>query len=1028
MGWVRVNGVGMSSKMQFLQTIFGLIASLVIVVIVPLYGVAQEVPFRDILSKLAPKSPHESLGCLNVRPGFRVELVCAEPLVSDPIAIDWGPDGRLWVVEMGDYPEGEADRKSQADSKNATGAAMARGRVRFLEDIDGDGKYETSTVFLDRLSFPTGVMVWNRGVLVTCAPDIFYAEDTDGDGVADRRETLFHGFVEGNPQHRVNGLRWGLANWIYGANGDSGGTITSLKTGKQVDIHARDFRLRVETGAFETQTGMAQYGRCRDDWGNWFGGRNLQPLWHCALDDQYLRRNPFLVPPDPCVDLMDPPTCAPVFPISSTLPRFNEFWTLNRFTAACGISVYRDCLFGASFASSAFICEPTYNLVHRSVLHPRGTTFYARRAADEQQSEFLASTDHWFRPVQTRTGPDGALWVVDMYRLIIEHPDFIPTKWHKELDFQAGRGRGRIYRVFPIGVQPRRDPSLVGLSPLQLARALDHPNGPRRDMIQQMLVHSQDRSAIEPLRTLTLSSARPQARLSALCTLGGLHGIDAAFLKQVLRDPHPALRRHAIRLAEPLINDSPLLQGELLRRLKGSNPQVRMQLAYSLGVWNDRRAGNALARIAMNDAEDPLMIAAVMSSSTRFPSEMLRRLLEDPSPSTAQVTLIENLLRLVFEAEQSDALALGLQRIATLHGDRYQQWQYTLLASLIDVIEYQGQSFRQFAEHAPRSLQEAIAATAGLFRQADQDATNAQRSAVLRVQAIRLIGRAPIVASTDPSRLADLLVPQTPLVVQIAVVDALARLEPPELPAILLDGWSRHGPEIRPRICGILLSRESWALALLRSIEAGDVAVNELGAVHRSRLILHDSPEIRHLAARLMRDASPAELLSTIERFRKRLRDPADVSRGREVFRKHCATCHRLEDEGTNIGPDLLALADRDPEKMLVAILDPDRAVEPRYVEYSAITMRGRVLAGIVATETGNSLTLIDAQGAEHKLVRSDVAELDSTGKSLMPVGVQQLLESDQDLLDVIAYVRSVEKDPASKRIVPALPMKGSEP
>ncbi len=233
-------------------------------------GAAQEVSFRAILSRLAPKDPQQSLACLQVRSGFRVELVCSEPLVSDPIAIDWGPDGRLWVVEMGDYPQGQDD------------AEMARGRIRFLEDTDHDGRYDRSTVFLDGLSFPTGVMCWENGVLITCAPDLLYAEDVDGDGKADRREVLFRGFVEGNPQHRVNCLRWGLDNWVYGANGDSGGIILSLKTGRQVDIHARDFRLRPDTGVLETQTGMSQYGRCRDDWGNWFGGRNLQPSWHCA--------------------------------------------------------------------------------------------------------------------------------------------------------------------------------------------------------------------------------------------------------------------------------------------------------------------------------------------------------------------------------------------------------------------------------------------------------------------------------------------------------------------------------------------------------------------------------------------------------------------------------------------------------------------------------------------------------------------------------------------------------------------------
>ncbi len=1004
--------------------------SLALMCLLVLPGMAQEeIPFRAILSALTPKDAPASLACLKVRDGFRVELVCSEPLVCDPIAIDWGPDGRLWVVEMGDYPGGEAgigdavgkgseNQDDSARTGNADRAGLGRGRVRFLEDSDQDGVYDQSTVFLDRLSFPTGVMAWGRGVLVTCAPEIFYAEDTDGDGRADRRETLFHGFVEGNPQHRVNGLRWGLENWIYGANGDSGGIITASKTGKQVDIHARDFRLRPETGEFATQTGMSQYGRCRDDWGNWFGGRNLQPIWHCALDDHYLRRNPFLVPPDPCIDLLDPPTCAPVFPISSTLPRFNETWTLNRFTAACGIAVYRDDLFGSEFADSIFVCEPTYNLVHRSELCREGATFYGRRASDEQESEFLASTDHWFRPVQVRTGPDGALWVVDMYRLVIEHPDYIPEKWHEELDFHAGRGRGRIYRVLPRDVRARRTSSLSGLSTSQLVGAMDDPNGPRRDMVQQMIVRSKDPTAIGPLRALILSSPRPKIRLSALCTLDGLGAVDTAILDRAMHDSHAALRRHAIRLAEPLLNDSYAMQLALLSRLNDPDAQVRLQLAYSLGTWNDPRAGDALAKIALSDAEDPLVIAAVMSSASSFPAEMLDRLLLARVPSEPQLALIGNLLRLVLEAEQNHALAIGLRRVASLRGDRYERWQYTLLAGLIDTIEYRGQTFRQFLDSAPAVLHPVAAETAALFRQANSDAVDESLDVTIRVQAIRLIGRAPTGERGDLRRLAGLLSLRTPVAVQVAVIAALERLEPADLPVMLLDGWAQHGPEIRPRVVAVLLERTEWTLRLLRSVEAGDVAPNELGAANRNLLILHNSAQVRRIASQQFRELSSGERLATIARFRSKLDAPADVSRGRKVFRKHCASCHQLENEGTNIGPDLLALTDRSPENLLVAILDPNRAVEPRYVEYSIITMRGRVLAGIVVAEAGNSLTLIDAQGAEHKLVRSDVAELVSTGKSLMPVGVEQLFVNDAELLNLIAYIRSVEKDPASKRAV----------
>ena len=200
----------------------------------------------------------------------------------DPIAFDWGADGKLWVVEMGDYPLG-------LDGKGKPG-----GVVRFLEDTNGDGRCDKSTVFLDGLSYPSGLIPWRKGVIVAAAPDIFYAEDSDGDGKADVRRVLFTGFHQGNPQHLVNGLDFGLDGWIYGANGNSGGAVTPGGGGKSVEISKRDFRFRPDDGAFETESGQTQYGRHRDDCGNWFGNSNTTSGWHYILPEHYLRRNPHL--------------------------------------------------------------------------------------------------------------------------------------------------------------------------------------------------------------------------------------------------------------------------------------------------------------------------------------------------------------------------------------------------------------------------------------------------------------------------------------------------------------------------------------------------------------------------------------------------------------------------------------------------------------------------------------------------------------------------------------------------------------
>ena len=308
-----------------------------------------------------PLSPAESLAALQVHPAMQVELVAAEPLVVDPVAFDWGPDGRLWVVEMRDYPNG------------LDGAGKPGGRVKVLSDDDGDGRYDRAALFLDDLPFPTGVKVWRKGILVTAAPEILYAEDTDGDGRADVRKTLYRGFGEGNQQHRVNGLRWGLDNWLHVGNGDSGGEIRSLATGQVVNVSRRDLRIRPDEGLLEPTSGNTQFGRSRDDWGNWFGGNNSNPMWHYVLADHYLARNRHVAPPDVRHHISVEPGAAPVYPVSRTLARFNDFNKANRFTSACSPIIYRDELLGAAFAGNSFVCEPVHNLVHREVVTASGT-------------------------------------------------------------------------------------------------------------------------------------------------------------------------------------------------------------------------------------------------------------------------------------------------------------------------------------------------------------------------------------------------------------------------------------------------------------------------------------------------------------------------------------------------------------------------------------------------------------------------------------------------------------------------------
>ena len=941
------------------------------------------------------KSPEESWHSIKVRPGFEVELVAAEPLVQSPIHFAWGPDGKLWVVEMGDYPLG-------VDGKGKPG-----GRIKILEDTKGTGKYDKATVFLDNLPFPTGVMPWGKGVLVTCAPEIFYAEDTDGDGKAGVRRPLYTGFVEGNQQHRVNGLTWGVDNWVYGANGDSGGVIKSVKTRATVNIRGRDFRIRPDDGALDAQTGQTQYGRCTDDWGNWFGCNNSYPMYHFVLADHYLRRNPYIAAPDPKVQVSVTPGAARVYPISRTLPRFNDPNAANHFTSACGVIVYRDDLFGPHFAGNSFVSEPVHNLVHREIVSPNGATFTSRRAPDEQQSEFLASSDNWFRPTTIKIGPDGALWVADMYRAVIEHPQWIPKDWQKRLDLRAGHDKGRIYRVYPTGKRPQPIPRLDQLDTAGLVAALDSPSGWQRDMAQQMLLWRKDKAAVPLLEKQVKESTRPQCRLHALCTLDGLDLLEPALLRHALADAHPGVRRHAVRLCESRFKDHPELGMALVALAADPDTQVRMQVAYSAGAWNDPRAGQVLAAIALKDAGDKYITAAVLSSMTKENLEpMLLAVLAGSKTTAPPTALVDRLLRLARAFKNTRALATLLDRVGTPEKGSFAPWQFAALANLLDTLDQRDVTLAQLRRENDGELQKTVDRLGTLFAAARKLVVDPQAPAAERLSAVRLLGRGLDHQREDQATLAGLLAPQTADEVQAAAVAALGRFRDPGVPEQLLHGWKAYSPARRTQILDILLRRDEWLKAILDAVEHKQILSVDIDAARRQRLLDYKTPEVRARAAKLLAAAVNPDRQKVIDAYQSVLTLKGDARRGLEVFRKTCATCHRLGDVGQQVGPDLASVGDKSPQGLMIAIFDPNRSVEARYLNYQAVTRNGLTFTGVLTSETGTSVTLVGPDGKPQVILRTDLEEFFSTGKSPMPEGLEKDLKP-QDIADLVALVRS---------------------
>ncbi|MSU26769.1 MAG: c-type cytochrome [Pedosphaera sp.] len=953
----------------------------------------------------APLSPLESMRKIHLTPGFSIDLVASEPLTMDPVAIDWSPDGRLWIVEMADYPLG-------LDGKGKPG-----GRVRVLEDTDGDGRYDKSTIFADGLNFPTGLLIWRDGVVVTAAPEIIFLRDTDGDGKADSREVLISGLLQGNQQLRANGLRWGLDGWVYCAAGGhhrghgAGNKLRSSRAGKDVAVGALDFRFKPDTGELEPESGPSQFGRNRDDWGHWFGTQNIRPLWHYVLADRYLRRNPHVAAPDP-TRLVVVPLSPKVWPVSSPEKRFHSFNEAGHFTSACSGTIYRDELlfgkspFGPANEMHAFTCEPFHNLVQRNIVTQDGVTFAARRAAGEEKSDFFASEDRWCRPVMTRTGPDGALWVVDMYRAMIEHPDWLPAHGRAELlpQYRLGDDRGRIYRVFPTGTPPRKLTRLDKLNTGELVAALDSPNEWQRDKAHMMLLWRADKAAAAPLAKLAADSPNPLARLQALCVLDGLGALSVASVTRALGDPHPGLRENALRLAEKQTAPEVIMAAAKL--VDDPDAKVRLQLAFTLGEWNDPRAGEALGRLAVGNFSDSFLLAAVMSSAVPHTRALVEATGRAADPALAPLT--EALVNLALGLNQRDALAALLAPTLNAQEKNFTAAQMTVFSQFLDMLGRRKTSLAALTT-GDDALARQLAGADAMFTAAARTAQEESQPVARRAAAAGLLARNPSRRVETLALLSTWLAPRQPPELQRASISALAMTADASVPGTLLKGWPSFSPESRAAALDALFSRETWTFALLEQAQK-DGGLS-LDATRRSQLLKHSSSRIRDLAARVFNTAGTSSRLKIIEQFQPALRLTGNATRGEAMFTKLCINCHQRGGAGKEVGPDLRSVAAHPPEKLLANILDPSADVQPGFHAYHCRLADDTELYGLIAAETGNSITFKLADATTRVVLRTDIAELRGANVSLMPEGLEAGL-SHQDMADLIQLLRSGEAKP----------------
>jgi putative membrane-bound dehydrogenase-like protein len=986
------------------------------------------------MASAGPISPAESLDQIEVIEGFDVDLFAHEPQVLDPVDMAFDENGRVYVVEMRGFQLG-------AEGKGARGL----GRVRLLEDTDWDGRADSDTIFLDKMTYPTAIMPWKGGVLIGVAPDLIFAKDTDGDNVADVTEVLYTGFGTGNHEQLINSLQWGLDNWIYACSGGNGGDITSPMDSamKPVSVSGRDIRFRPDLKNVEPLSGGGQYGMTMDDWGSRFTCNNSSHLRHYVIEDPYLRRNPYLAVSGTLVTVPDHGAAAKVHRISP-FEEWRAVRTARRaadpalrksmaptelvaggfFTGACSVKHYKGDSFPDAFYGNVFVGDVSNSIIHRDRLERSGTTFVGRIC--DVESEFLASKDNWFRPANLHFGPDGALYVVDFYRNIIETPASIPADILAKIDMNAGNDMGRIYRVHRKSQTRRRKPNLGQASTEQLVKTLEDADGWWRNTAHRLLIERSDKAAIGHLAALAKSTKRSVAKVHALWAMEGLAGLDDALIEAGLQDEDPRVREQAVRLAERRIAASDRWIALLDPLTADPDTKVRFQLALTLGESSSDQIVPLLAKIAVKDGADLWMQYALLSSVERVAPNLLNDLMTGDVTSKVPTALLNGLATVVGASAKPDPVdALVKTLAAAIKKDRT-SGVASCLTGLAEGLRLGGGRGMQLPssqndlltllDAGPPNIQRPALDVARMINLTSGDrlktvvdnaaelATDSDAALDARTVAVELLSLGNLLELENT--FLDLLNFQQPKQIQLAAVNALGFFDAPDSGRIILSEMSGYGPEMRNAAMETMFARSNRLPLLLSAIEDGGVPAWAVGAERREQLEKHSNSEIRQRAVKVFAETVREDRQKIYESYLPALQLNGDPERGKKVFLDNCSQCHQVMGLGTAVGADLKGVKDRQPEAIMIEVLMPSRAITAGFENYVIETVEGELVTGVVAAETATSVTLRRAKGEETVLLRASIDTMYATKLSIMPEELEKSI-NHQQMADLIQFIKS---------------------
>ncbi|MFG0263822.1 MAG: PVC-type heme-binding CxxCH protein [Rhodopirellula sp. JB055] len=945
---------------------------------------------------VASPSPSEIARQMKSREGWKLQLVAAEPMVIDPVSAAWDPQGRLWVVEMSDYPQPAED------------AEPTQGRIRVLSDVDGDGVMDKVTTFAEGLNFATGVLPWPTrnteqpdadqpdawldGVIVTLAGEIAWLRDTDDDGIADDHQTWFRGFTTGNEQLRANHPIVGPDGLIYVANGLRGGKIEAVDS--RFDAHTEPLTLSQNDFCFDPQggywgkvAGNSQHGLTIDDFGRRIGCSNRNPAIQAVLDINTIERDRELAPVDALMDIAAAGEHSEVRPIS-------DAWTTShlhsgQFSAACGVLAVDD--------NWLLVCEPTGSLVQRQQLRFDGEEWHATREPTE--TEWLANEHTWFRPVDLVADQGKSVLVLDMARAVIEHPDWAPEELKNRPDTWHGNDLGRIWRMLPSDAQPSFQPIR---NHNEAVAALRSEDAVRRSMAtlyltSRMTVPESKWIVVETLSELLNAPETNPATKARTAALLAKHGdLSPQQHSRLSTESEPRLRAFAARQTSRwdaktfqlfAHDSSSLVRRVALEQFVAS--EVCQQIAKDPESEDFNSILDSLHLLAVNQADSNWVAKLLPSIPPSMLHDLIRRTLaanEFPLATNRQSNLLEWI--------QRSAAADPIKTLDLITNVDAPHESLAFVARWILGANSTAQGRKVFnGPHADFFARVTQTAKATL---ADPDFDHEQRENAVEV----LLRLAP-----DSSELRDRLTDSTSADLRSRILAGLLKSDPEWTRSILVSHPDPWRPQERSVVCRDARSNPDTAKWLLTAVQQERLPRSFVDATTANALRSHRVETIRELANQTF--APPEDRAKVLRQYAEVAErfSTADVVHGRQLFVQHCSNCHRMEGVGHPVGPDISDSRTKTAEALLVAVLNPDAAIDASFTRYQILTVDGEVVSGLLHKEDSESVTLLEAGNQQRRVNRADIETFRAVDASLMPSGMEQTLSVDQ-MSDLIAYLK----------------------